>query len=106
MSIGSGFKTFCVWQASVLTFLYGWDSLSTITDYETEDGSRKRTTEYFFAIPTEDAKIDIENYESGQLALADAKSFVHAFNCITQTQNSFRKRGQSSWASKRWIEGR
>jgi hypothetical protein len=100
-----GFRTTSVWEASVIAYLYGWDCLATISDHEKGDGTNKRVTEYFLAVPSEDAKIDIENYEAGTLALSDTKSFVHVFNNISQIQHVFRRRGDKSWASRRWVNG-
>jgi hypothetical protein len=101
-----GFTTNSIWEAAVLVYLYGWDSLTQIED-EADGRSRKRMTTYSVAVPSEDAKLIITDYESeAGLPLASAKAFVHAFNLVSQAQKAMRQRGESSWCSSRWIAGK
>jgi hypothetical protein len=67
--------------------------------------NRKRTTTYGISVPSEDAKIVVDDYSSGKLTLASAKDFVGAFNKVTQRQKSMRVKGETSWHSSRWIRG-
>ena len=99
-----GFETTNVWEAAVFTYLYGFECLTKIEDFE-NNGSRKRTTTYSLAVPSQDPLIIIADYGAGRLPLGDAKAFVAAFNNITSTQNSMRQRREASWCSKRWING-
>jgi hypothetical protein len=98
------FETQDVWIAAAFVYLYTWDSLVSITDIELDN--RKRVTTYALAIPSEDAKIVLEEYQTNRLVLASAKDFVTSFNSITQRQRAMRLSGDLSWHSKRWIEGK
>jgi hypothetical protein len=46
-----------------------------------------------------------QDYQNNALPLADAKSFVDAFNHVVQIQKSYRKRGMSGWSSPRFQNG-
>jgi hypothetical protein len=97
------FETSDVWTCIVLVYLYGIDSLAKIEDQELPN--RRRLTTYSLAVPSEDAKIVQQEYESGQLALSDAKAFVAAYRQINSTQRHMREHGESQWVSERWIRG-
>jgi hypothetical protein len=98
------FETTDVWVASVFVYLYSWDCLGSIRDEETDN--RRRVTTYGLSVPSEDAKIVVEEYRTNRLALSSAKSFVEAFNCITGQQKKMRFRRETCWNSPRWVEGK
>src|SRR5258708_5681718 len=94
------FETQDVWIAAAFVYLYTWDSLISITDTETDTASqkpnRKRITTYAIAVPSEDARIVLEQYTTHQLILASAKDFVSAYNSIAQRQRTMRLSGDMS----------
>src|ERR1700683_640501 len=85
------------WFASVLLFV-GYE-LCSITE---QDG---RQCTYKIQCPQLDFEELESQYRNNELPLADAKSFVDAFNRIVQTQKDYRRRGMSGWSSERFISG-
>jgi hypothetical protein len=87
-----------IWLASILQYL-GCELLL----IELED---QRGTGFTFACPRLDFESYVEDYRAGRLALSDARSFVDAFNVLAKRVKDIRRKGEPSWASSAWVEGR
>jgi len=105
MAVKELFETNDIWFAACLVFTYGKESLAKITDTEISD-SRRRLTTYALAVPSEDVKILREEYDTDQLALSSAKSFVGAYNSIIHRQRKMRERDETAWCSQDWVLGK
>jgi len=87
-----------IWLAAVLTYL-GYE-LCSITDDE-----GYKTSIYRVQCPEMDfTELEIQ-YAANQLPLADARSFVNAFNILSHRQRDYRKRGDTQWTNPRWVSG-
>jgi hypothetical protein len=86
-----------IWFASVLVFA-GYE-LCSIT--EADFG----TCLYKVQCPEMDFKQLEQDYQHNSLPLADAKSFVDAFNRIVTIQKDYRRRGMSGYSSPDYISG-
>jgi hypothetical protein len=90
-------ETSDVFFATILKYL-GY----TLLRVELQD---ERRATWIFDCASCDADILRESYDSGELALASAKVFVHEFNNLTRQQRDMRRNRQMSWASTEWING-
>jgi hypothetical protein len=86
-----------IWFASVL--IYSGYELCSITE---QDG---RQCTYKIQCPQLDFEELESQYRNNELPLADAKSFVNAFNTISQLQKDYRRRGNTQWTNPRWVSG-
>jgi hypothetical protein len=86
-----------IWFASVLLFV-GYE-LCSITE---QDG---RQCTYKIQCPQLDFEELESQYRNNELPLSDAKSFVNAFNTISQLQKDYRRRGNTQWTNPRWVSG-
>jgi hypothetical protein len=93
-----------VFLAACFIYLYGKEVLAQIKDIDISSSNR-RLTSYSLAVPSEDARILVEEYHGNRLALSSAKDFVAAFNSVTQQHKGMRQRGESSWCSEAWQRG-
>jgi hypothetical protein len=86
--MNDGFICKSIWQAAAL--LYVEYPLTRI------DILDKDSLEFHFDCPSFDAQQVVDDYENGQLALSDAKSYSLAFTKLNTRTRDMRRRGQSS----------
>ena len=98
------YETNDIWIATAICYAWGTEALAKITD--TELDNRRRATIYSLAVAAEEAETIHRDYTEGQLGLTDARSFVGAFNSISQRQKAMRLRGDIEWCSPDWVAGR
>jgi hypothetical protein len=92
------FRTENVWLAAALQYMgYG------LCEFEILDPVR---TLWLFAVPSEDAKLIVEEYDAGKLILSDTKSFVAAFHTLAKKQKDLKRRGERHWSSPEYVAGR
>ena len=93
-------KTENFWYAVTVMFVYGHDALCEI---EEVDARRKV---YSLIAPQNEFDELVKDYENGELALADTKAFVYAFNKMNKLQREMREQGQGFWSSGRYATGK
>jgi hypothetical protein len=96
--LNSEFQTQDTAIACTLSYLYGDSSLVKIKIDESG-------VLYTFSCPSEDAKIIADDYENGQLSIADLLAWYKELGRIQGTTRAMRRRGESQWASRYWVQG-
>jgi hypothetical protein len=84
--------------STTLGYLYGADSLVKIA----LDGREIVRT---FSVPTEDARIIVEDYERGELAIADLLAWFKEQSRQLGSVRAMQRRGETNWCSKFWVAG-
>jgi hypothetical protein len=97
MTLEATATTTNVWLAAVALYLYGEEALCAIRDI---DG---RKSSYTLGVPQSELDELEREYDVGRCSLADAKTFVHAFNRLTQTQRQMRRDGDREWSSVTYV---
>jgi hypothetical protein len=86
-----GFTTTDTAFAAALCYVFEADCLTQIT---TDDSRRKQ---FHLAVPSEDARIFLNEWNLGTFAVSDLKAFMRQYVSITQLLRDLVKRGEDSW---------
>jgi hypothetical protein len=80
--------------AVAMMYVFGEEVL-----YEIEVPEKKGGAEFCLRIPPTDAGRYRKDFDSGELAISDLKSFLKMFSWVSGTLRDMRKQGQHLWSS-------
>ena len=90
---------------AAVMLVYGSESLTRI-EFEDRGDPQHPTKVFHLDVPSEDAKILKEDYDSGRLAVSDVGLLFRIYGDVTKTLRNMSKWGNTVWTSNSWIKGR
>jgi hypothetical protein len=99
-----GYKTTDIWFASSMAYTFGPEALTRIENERS--GQTRNTATFFFDIPSLDAEEYYREFHTGRFAVADLKTYCKVHGDITRLLREMVKRGDVSWTSSSWANGR
>jgi hypothetical protein len=100
-----GFQTTDIHFAAAMLYVFGEESLTKIEI--TPDGyGRNRDVTLHIDAPSLDCAEYFKEFQAGELALSDLKSYIRTYTWITRTLRDMKKNGTTSWESPSWVMGR
>jgi hypothetical protein len=102
----SAFVTDDVYFAAALGYIFGLESLLTIT-FEDDERRRGMNKTYFkFDAPDADCEIYLAEFRAGKLSITDLMAYVQQYTKLVNMLRNMRRSEQTEWASPSWIAGR
>jgi hypothetical protein len=106
--MNDGWSTRNLFVAAAIHMTYGDESWTGV-DLHPMEGTRNEP-EFQFDIASCDGAIIEEDFEQGQLSIADLKALMASYFRITGQMKSLVRRNETKWVSpswqRQWIQGR
>jgi hypothetical protein len=93
--MSEGYKTRDAWFAAAMQYLYGEEVLTHIETKENDGG--RPIQSFLLSVDTQEAGTFFQDYQNGEFAISDLKSFVRTYGFLTRRLRDMRNMGLTSW---------
>jgi hypothetical protein len=87
-----------------MSYVFGPESLTRIENEN--DGRTRNAASFHLDIPSLDAAEYYREFHQGRFGITDLKKYVKIYSDITRLLREMVRRGDQSWVSPAWVNGR